>query len=96
MRVSIPVFITFFACASCQDRDLRGSSYPSSDGKTFLVIADNTGGECGPLTVDGNLWSYPINQPGPILPGDHVLACGTSLTITVPLGTVYTLDYWGP
>ena len=42
--------------AACADDDIRGRSTPSSDGRTYLIIADDNGGKCGPMLVDGKRW----------------------------------------
>jgi len=83
-------------CVACSGNDLRGSISPSPDGRTYLNIVNDNGGKCGPLTVDGEVWSHPIGQPGAIRPGVHVLACGTQVSISVPAQTVFKFDYWGP
>lgn len=40
----------------CHSGDIRGSSKPFHDGKTYLVVADANGGTC-PLKLDGKLWA---------------------------------------
>ncbi|UHQ20652.1 hypothetical protein LVB87_05785 [Lysobacter sp. KIS68-7] len=81
---------------ACSDGDLRGSSERSKDGGTYLVVADDNGGQCGPLLVDGKPWGYRIGEPGPIAPGVHQIFCGVGSAFDVKSGTVYRFDYWGP
>ena len=75
---------------------MRGSSTPSADGQTYLIVADANGGKCGPLTVDGLRWPHAIGAPGAVRPGRHVIACGTDIEVRVDSGTTYRFDYWGP
>jgi hypothetical protein len=84
------------AVISCTAHDLRGSSTPSPDGRTYLVIADDNGGQCGPLTVDGAPWPHAVGVPGAIEPGDHLVACGSEVAVRVDSGRTFRLDYWGP
>jgi hypothetical protein len=81
--------------ASC-DSDLRGNTAKSEDGRTYLVVADDNGGACGPLLVDGAPWKHPIGQRGEVAPGSHTIECGSAMAFQVDRGTVYTFDYWGP
>ena len=83
-------------CVACTDRDLRGRFSKSKDGKTYLAVTDDNGGQCGPLTVDGKEWAKPINQPREIKPGNHVIECGVDLNFTIPAGVIYEFNYWGP
>jgi hypothetical protein len=80
----------------CSDGHLRGSVEKSSDGKTYLVVADNNGGQCGPLKVDGKVWAHRINEAGLIEPGIHTIECGGEISFAIPAGVVFKFDYWGP
>lgn len=82
--------------ARCTDDDIRGDARPSADGQTYLIVADDNGGKCGPLTVDGRRWPHAIGAPGAVRPGPHVIACGSDITVQVDSGTTYRFDYWGP
>lgn len=86
-------------CSGCDD-DLRGSSAPSTDGASYFVVADDNGGGCGPILVDGRRWPHAIGERGRIAAGRHRIACGTTsggdMAVDVPEGVVYTFDYWGP
>lgn len=85
------------AAPACKgDGHLRGSVAPSADGRTWLVVADDNGGHCGPLTLDGRPWDHPIGERGAVEPGVHTLACGGEIEFTIPAGVVFTFDYWGP
>jgi hypothetical protein len=88
------VLLTLGACAGAGE--LRGRSTPSPDGRTYLIVADDNGGACGPVRVDGVPWPHPIGTAGPIAPGTHVLACGTELEIQIDSGQTLHFDYWGP
>ena len=76
--------------------ELRGRYKESSDGKTYLVIEDNNGGQCGPLLVDNNEWPHSLNEKGRVDPGEHSIECGTSMEVLIKEGTTYYFNYWGP
>ena len=82
--------------AGCDDGYLRGSVEKSEDGKTYLVVVDDNGGQCGPLFVDNKLWEHKINEAGIINPGVHTIKCGTEISFEIPEGVVFRFDYWGP
>jgi hypothetical protein len=92
----IVLAVLAIACAACGHRDLRGAVTPSSDGHTYLVVADDNSGKCGPLTVDGKTWSHPIGARGQIEPGIHVIKCGGAISFSIPAQSIFTFDYWGP
>ena len=96
LRIRATSFLALLVCISCTDPELRGSVAQSSDGKTYLAVADDNGGQCGPLLVDGKVWPHPIGQAAPIAPGDHSIQCGSEIAFSIKPGTVYTFDYWGP
>ncbi len=75
---------------------LRGSVKPSKDGNTYLIVADDNGGGCGPIKVDGVQWPHAINEAGSIKPGIHKIACGGEIEFEIPVGTTFRFDYWGP
>ncbi|MFH2124598.1 MAG: hypothetical protein ABIJ50_14090 [Pseudomonadota bacterium] len=81
---------------SCDDSYLRGSVTPSKDGKTYLAVADDNGGKCGTILVDGERWGYEINENGIISPGIHTIKCGTEIQFEIPAGVIFRFDYWGP
>ncbi|VXC05724.1 conserved hypothetical protein [Pseudomonas sp. 8BK] len=76
--------------------ELRGRYKESSDGKTYLVIEDDNGGQCGPLLVDKKEWPYDLNQKGQVEPGEHSIECGTGMEIIIKEGKTYYFNYWGP
>lgn len=80
----------------CGGGDLRGHAEPSGDGRTYLVVDDDNGGQCGPLLVDGKRWRQALHASGPISPGPHTIACGGELEFSVDSGTTFHFDYWGP
>jgi hypothetical protein len=84
------------AFVGCSGRELRGRSTPSADGRTYLIIADDNGGQCGPLLVDGARWPHAVGVAGPVRPGKHTIACGTHVTIGIDSGQTFRFDYWGP
>ena len=88
------LLIGFLCLLGCGDGDIRGSSEPSPDGKTYLAVMD-AGGDCE-LKVDGKPWPHAVGKAGLIEPGRHsVESCG-EIEIDVPPGVVYKFDYWGP
>lgn len=94
--LSIRSWLAILALAGCTAHDLRGRSTASRDGRTYLIIADDDGGQCGPIRVDGATWPHAIGERGAIRPGDHVISCGAEVTIHVDSGEVFRFDYWGP
>jgi len=90
------VIAIVFASVGCQSGDIRGSSKPSSDGKTYLIVADDNGGYC-PLKLDGKLWAHAKGEAGRIESGQHTLSsCDSDMIFDVPDGYTYTFNYWGP
>jgi len=57
---------------------------------------DDNGGKCGPIKVDGKVWSYSIGQAGRVEPGIHTIECGGSIQFDIPEGVLFKFDYWGP
>jgi len=92
--IGLPLAV--IALASCSGDHLRGDTSPSSDGKTYLAVVDDNGGHCGPIRVDGRPWPYALGDAGSISPGDHTIECGGSIAFSVPAGTVFKFNYWGP
>jgi hypothetical protein len=101
----MPRVTAFLLCAifvaggvGCAKRELRGKSVRSADGKTYLVIEDNNGGQCGAIQVDGREWPHPIRLAGEIEPGVHKISCGDAgaIEFSVKSGTTFRFDYWGP
>jgi hypothetical protein len=98
-RLTVVVLLATVAITpACSDGELRGKSVPSPDGKTYLIVDDDNGGNCGGLRVDGQAWTYKIHSAGPITPGVHTMGCGDSATTAfeVHMGTTFHFDYWGP
>jgi hypothetical protein len=94
-----PVFA--LALTACDPGSLRGSIEASEDGGTYLVIADDNGGGCDAIKVDGKVWPLALERAGSISPGPHVVECSAEnaaagVPIVIPEGMVFTFDYWGP
>jgi hypothetical protein len=81
---------------ACGDHELRGRVELSKDGRTYLVVADDNGGGCGPILVDGKRWLPAIGAPGSIAPGDHTISCGGDIQFHIDSGKTFHFDYWGP
>lgn len=96
IRAHIGPAVLGLAVLACSGRELRGRSTASPDGGTYLVIADDNGGYCGPLRVDGAVWPHRLNEPGRVRPGEHTIACGGSVVIRIEAGRTFRFDYWGP
>lgn len=94
--ISLVVALLWSLLLSCDDGHLRGSVSASPDGETYLVVADDNGGHCGPIAVDGQAWSFAIGERGPIEPGRHSISCGAEIAFDIPPGVVFEFDYWGP
>ena len=78
--------------AGCKgEYSLRGRAFPSSDGKTYLVIEEKESADCA-LVVDGKLWPYDVHKPGLVSPGVHGVSCGGPVGFMVSTGTVF--DFW--
>ena len=91
-----PLLVGQLCLAGCSDSPLRGEGVPSADGRTYLVVADNGGGECRSLRVDDKDWPHKIGEPGPVEPGRHTIECGGPIAFHVPEGVIFTFNYWGP
>ena len=90
------VLAAVMVITGCAERELRGRSQDSKDGRTYLIVADDNGGHCGPILVDGKAWSHALNVAGSIRPGVHRIACGTELEFAIDSGNTFRFDYWGP
>ena len=94
--VNIIICLSSLYLSGCDDGYLRGSVSPSEDGKTYLSIIDNNGGQCGPIYVDGKVWPHKISKEALIAPGTHTIECGTKIEFEIPKGVLFKFDYWGP
>ena len=91
--------IAFYFVFLSVNRTLRGWWTKSHDGKTYLVIEDDDGGEGDDgrqCFLDGKLWPHKIGQRGEIEPGGHELGCPGKVGFKVNAGTEFHFDYWGP
>lgn len=95
-RILVVLLLAGLLGIACRHGDLRGSYSASRDGKTYLAVADDNGGHCGPLKVDGKIWAHPIGEAAPIEPGTHTISCGEEIGFEIPPGVVYKFNYWGP
>jgi hypothetical protein len=94
-RIAIALALAGALSGCGDDGHLRGSVTDSSDGKTYLAIADEHDG-CS-IMVDGQRWTAPKGSPKEIGPGEHVIECGSSeIRFVIPAGVVFNFDYWGP
>ena len=78
------------------DGELRGAVSKSKDGGTYFGVADNDGGSCGQIFVDGKPWPHVLNEIAPISPGHHSIRICSEMPFEVKAGTTYLFDYWGP
>ena len=90
------LFAVLLGSVACKKSDLRGTFKKSSDGRTYLIVADDNGGHCGPIKIDGKVWPHRIREPGVIEPGHHTIECGGEIEFDIRPGVVYSFDYWGP
>ena len=99
MRVLVVGFlwVTLSILVACADRELRGTTSPSPDGETYLVVIDD-GAVCDALEIDGVAWPYDLDRPGKIAAGRHEIGCGGESLISFEIeeGVVFEFDYWGP
>ena len=92
----VPVLGAAILLSACDDGELRGRTTDSKDGKTYLIVADDNGGQCGPILVDGKVWPHALDAPGAVSPGDHRIACGSEIEFRIDSGKTFRFDYWGP
>jgi len=84
-------------CCGCSDRDIRGGTSASKGGKTYLVVVESNGPECGVLKVDGKVWPHAIGEAGLAAPGRHSIQCGIpDIKSDIPPGQLFQFEYWGP
>lgn len=98
MRYSLLIFgLACLAIAGCgpKQSDLRGSWSKSTDGHSYLVVAQKDCESCS-ILVDGKPWKYAVGKAGRIDPGTHTIQNPSEITFNIPAGTVYRFDYWGP
>ena len=96
IRLVTICIVSVLVCAGCSDGHLRGAVTRSSDGQTYFAVVDDNGGQCGPIKVDGRVWSHAIGEVAPIEPGSHTIECGGEIAFIIPQGVVFRFDYWGP
>lgn len=96
MRQMVLIVAAAVLLAACSERPLRGSADPSPDGRTYLAVVDNNGGGCGPVRVDGQVWSHKFGEAAPISPGKHTIECGAPIKFEIPQGVTFRFNYWGP
>mgnify|MGYP005759501901 CR=1 len=95
MRRVLAVILFGLFLSGCDDGHLRGYTTASSDGRTYLAIADDHDG-CA-LKVDGKPWPHAAGVASPVTPGAHTIACNDAeIRFTIPQGVVFHFDYWGP
>ena len=98
--VSLLIFSTIAYIFTPNDfteyKSLRGSFWKTADGQTYLTIADNNGGACEKIVVDGKAWPHKINETGPVVPGSHKITCGGEIEFKIPKGVSFRFNYWGP
>ena len=92
----IILFLAALVLIGCDDGYLRGEVTPSDDGKTYLSIINDNGGQCGPIYVDGKVWPHAIGKEAAITPGIHTIECGSKMEFEIPKGVIFKFDYWGP
>lgn len=73
--------------------ELRGRYKASDDGNTYLIVEDQGTDNC---IVNDKPWPYNATQKGKVSHGVVHIECGMYVTITVPKGTMYFFNYWGP
>lgn len=96
MRWLVVMCVMSLCLISCSDRPLRGAVEKSTDGKTYLVVANDDGGGCSPIKLDGRTWPHKIDEPGLVAPGQHKIECGGHIVFDIPAGATFKFDYWGP
>jgi len=85
-----------FVLSACDEGNVRGVVSKSADGKTYFGVLDDNGGKCGQLRVDGVVWPHPVGQVVVFQPGVHTISCGVEIAFTIPAGSTFKFDYWGP
>jgi hypothetical protein len=85
-------------CSRPRRGDFRGTSTPSADHLTYLVVNTDERPGCQ-VELDGRPWSYPDSTPGPISPGNHAVGCAGDhqpARIVIHDGATFRLALWGP
>jgi hypothetical protein len=101
-RLALVLFFAIFtgAFVACNESDLRGSWHKSKDGRAYLTVGDDNGGQCE-MRVDGKPWNHPVGEAALIEPGHHKISCGWDspgwvFEFDIPKGISYKFNYWGP
>src|SRR5262245_16570455 len=96
LRLVLTMALGIAVSACGGDGELRGAVSKSKDGGTYFGVADNDGGGCGQIYVDGKAWPCALNYVAPISPGRHSIKICSEMPFDVEAGTTYLFDYWGP
>ena len=95
-RLTLLTIVAVLSCG-CSERDIRGATSASKDGRTYLVVVESNGPECGSLKVDGKIWPHALGEAGEVAPGRHSTQCGIPyIELDIPQGQIFKFDDWGP
>ncbi|WP_157971412.1 hypothetical protein [Dyella sp. C9] len=85
---------TLLSLAGCSQTFSAGPAGTSVDGKTYFVVYDGPGKKCQAPTFDGEGWKGGYNTPLQVSVGPHRYECGgTVITLNMPKGMIYKVDY---
>jgi hypothetical protein len=96
MRMVLIAFLACLAVTACTEKKLRGTTAPSPDTLTYLLVLDDNGCSKGDLLVDGKPWPYPKGSAGLINPGEHKIKCHGEVSFVASKHSIFSFDYWGP
>lgn len=80
--------------AGCTQTFEAGPAGTSADGQSYFVVYDGPSKACKSPMFDGAPWTGGFGHPVPVTVGPHRFECnGTVVTLNMPKGMIYKVDY---
>ena len=80
--------------AGCSQSFSAGQAGTSADGQPYFIIYDGPTRTCQPPLFDGAAWAGGYDKAVPVSVGMHRFECnGTVITLNMPKGMIYRVDY---